>query len=250
MGENTEFLTSSLFNSSSNPSQGLFSPTNILTVELTVSPIKSLNLRFLYNRSHLRAIAGQVGGAIGEPIYGFANDGFDGSIVNATGDTYAFNFDWLVTDDFGLFGRYAYASTNINPLNASRPNDEAKAQTIQVGAAFPDLGKEGALFTFSYLIPFSVVDGRYFLVSGSGNSGVQYEFEVTYFYLLSQKIALVPAFYWIGNPNNFSKTLIFMYVIYALSLVFKSLINENQSHQSQYHRQHHKEDWHCCSISS
>lgn len=50
LGENTEFLTSSLFNSSSNPSQGLFSPTNTLTAELTVSPVKSLNLRFLYNR--------------------------------------------------------------------------------------------------------------------------------------------------------------------------------------------------------
>ncbi|WP_009633146.1 iron uptake porin [Synechocystis sp. PCC 7509] len=204
LGENTEFLTSNLFNSSSNPSQGLFSPTNTLTAELTVSPIKSLNLRFLYNRSHVRAIAGQVGGAIGEPIYGFADDGFDGSIDNATGDTYAFNFDWLVTSGFGLFGRYAYGSTNIEPLNASRPNGEVNAQTIQVGAAFPDLGKEGALFTLSYLIPFSVVDGRNFLVSGGGDGGVQYEFEATYFYPLSQNIALVPAFYWIGNPNNFS----------------------------------------------
>jgi hypothetical protein len=204
LGENTEFLTSSLFNSSSNPSQGLFSPTNTLTAELTVSPIKSLNLRFLYNRSHVRAIAGQVGGAIGEPIYGFADDGFDGAIDDATGDTYAFNFDWLVTDGFGLFGRYAYGSTNIEPLNASRPNGEVNAQTIQVGAAFPDLGKEGALFTLSYLIPFSVVDGRNFLVSGGGDGGIQYEFEATYFYPLSQNIALVPAFYWIGNPNNFS----------------------------------------------
>ena len=204
LGENTEFLPSGVFNSSSNPSQGLFSPTNTLTAELTVAPIKSLNLRFLYNRSHVRAIAGQVGGAIGEPIYGFADDGFDGAIDNAIGDTYAFNFDWLVTNGFGLFGRYAYGSTNIEPLNASRPNGEVNAQTIQLGAAFPDLGKEGALFTLSYLIPFSVVDGRNFLVSGGGDGGIQYEFEATYFYPLTQNIALVPAFYWIGNPNNFS----------------------------------------------
>jgi len=204
LGENTEFLTSNLFNSSSNPSQGLFSPTNTLTAELTVAPIKNLNLRFLYNRSHVRAIAGQVGGAIGEPIYGFADDGFDGSINNATGDTYAFNFDWLITDGFGLFGRYAYGSTNIEPLNVSRPNGEVNAQTVQLGAAFPDLGKEGALFTLSYLIPFSVVDGRNFLVSGGGDGGTQYEFEATYFYPLTQNIALVPAFYWIGNANNFS----------------------------------------------
>ena len=204
LGENTEFLSSNLFNSSSNPSQGLFSPTNTLTAELTVAPVKSVNLRFLYNRSHVRAIAGQVGGAIGEPIYGFADDGFDGAIDDAIGDTYAFNFDWLVADGFGLFGRYAYGSTNIIPLAVGRPEGEVNAQSVQLGAAFPDLGKEGALFTLSYLIPFSVIDGRNFLVSGGGDGGTQYEFEATYFYPLTQNIALVPAFYWIGNPNNFS----------------------------------------------
>lgn len=133
-----------------------------------------------------------------------ADDGFDGAIDNATGDTYEFNFDWLVASGFGLFGRYSYGSTNIKPLNASRPDGKVNAQSIQLGAAFPDLGKEGALFTLSYLIPFSVIDGRNFLVSGGGDGGVQYELEATYFYPLSQNIALVPAFYWIGNPNNVS----------------------------------------------
>ena len=42
------------------------------------------------------------GGAIGEPIYGFADDGFDGAIDNAIGDTYEFNFDWLVASGFGF----------------------------------------------------------------------------------------------------------------------------------------------------
>nr|WP_210404658.1 carbohydrate porin [Chroococcidiopsis sp. TS-821] len=36
------------------------------------------------------------------------------------------------------------------------------------------------------------------------DSGVQYEFEATYFYLIRNNIALVPAFYIIGNPKNFS----------------------------------------------
>ena len=46
--------------------------------------------------------------------------------------------------------------------------------------ATKDLGKEGALLTLSYVIPFSILDGRNFLVSGGGNGGVQYEFEVNY----------------------------------------------------------------------
>ena len=204
LGENTEFLESGLFNSSSNPSQGLFSPTNTLTGELTFSPSKSLNLRFLYNRSNIRAVAGQVGGAIGEPIYGFADDGVGGRIDNATADTYQFNFDWLISSGLGVFGRYTYGSTNIFPLTPGRSNDEVNAQSVQAGLAFPDLGKEGALLTFSYVIPFSILDGRNFLVSGGGDGGVQYEFEATYYFPLTDNIAIAPAFYVIENPNNFS----------------------------------------------
>lgn len=204
LGENTEFLNSNLFNSSSNPSQGLFEPTNTLSAELTFSPSDRLNLRFLYTRSNIRAIAGQVGGAIGEPIYGFVDDGFDGPIDNVTADTLNFNFDWLIADGFGLFGRYSYGSTNINPLTPGRLDGEVNAQTVQAGLAFPDLGKEGALLTFSYVRPFAVLDGRNFLVSGGGDGGVQYEFEATYYFPLTDNIAIAPAFYMIENPNNFS----------------------------------------------
>ncbi len=204
LGENTEFLESGLFNSSSNPRQGLFSPTNTLTSELTFSPSKNLNLRFLYNRSNIRAVAGQVGGAIGEPIYGFADDGFGGRIDNATADTYEFNFDWLISSGLGVFGRYTYGSTNIFPLTPGRPNGEVNAQSVQAGLGFPDLGKEGALLTFSYVIPFSILDGRNFLVSGGGDGGIQYEFEATYYFPLTDNIAIAPAFYMIENPNNFS----------------------------------------------
>ena len=204
LGENTEFLASNIFNSSSNPSQGLFKPTNTITAELAFAPSDRLNLRFLYNRSNIRAIAGQVGGAIGEPIYGFADDGFDGPIDDATADTLLFNFDWLIAEGFGVFGRYSYGSTNINPLTPGRADGEVNAQSLQLGVAFPDLGKEGALLTLSYIIPFAVLDGGNFLASGGGDGGVQYEFEATYHFPLTDNIALVPAFYLIGNPNNFS----------------------------------------------
>lgn len=204
LGENTEFLASPLFNSSSNPSQGLFNPTNTISAELGFAPTSRLTFRFLYTRSNIRAIAGQVGSAIGEPIYGFADDGFDGPIDNASGDTFVFNFDWLIASGLGVFGRYSYGSTNIEPLTAGLPDGEVNAQSVQLGVALPDLAKEGALFTLSYVVPFSVLDGRNFLASGGGDGGVQYEFEATYYYPLSDNIALVPAFYLIGNPNNFS----------------------------------------------
>jgi len=204
LGESDEFLPSGLFNSASNPDQGLFGGTNTLTAELTFSPTENINLRFIYNRSNIQQINGQIGGAIGEPIYGLADDGFGGPLNNATADTFGFNFDWRVANFLGLFGRYTYGSTNLNPVNPARPDGEINAQAIQLGVAFPDLGKEGALATISYIRPFSVLDGRDFLLSGGGDGGVQYEIEATYFYPLTNNIALVPAFYLIGNPNNFS----------------------------------------------
>ncbi|MEC4984992.1 MAG: iron uptake porin [Oscillatoria sp. PMC 1068.18] len=204
LGESTEFLPDSLFNTASNPKEGLFGGTNTLTTELTYSPSDRLNLRFLYNRSNLQNINGQVGGALAEPLTGFADDSQGGAINDATADTFSFNFDWLITDKLGIFGRYGYAITNIYPQNSNLDNGEINTQSLQLGLAFPDLGKEGALATLSYLIPFSILDGREFLVSGGGNGGVQYEFELTYYYPLTDNIALVPAFYFIGNANNFS----------------------------------------------
>ncbi|HEY9820602.1 MAG TPA: iron uptake porin [Candidatus Sericytochromatia bacterium] len=203
LGESDEFLPSPLFNSASNPSQGLFNGTNTLTAEVTFSPTDKINLRFLYNRSNIKQIFGQVGGAIGEPIYGLADDGFGGPLRSATADTFNFNFDWRVASSFGVFGRYSHGSTHLSPVDPTRPKGDVNAQAFQLGVAFPDLGKQGALATLSFLVPFDVLSGRRFLVSGGGNGGTQYEFEATYFYPITNNIAVVPAFYLIGNPNNF-----------------------------------------------
>ncbi|KYC37225.1 porin [Scytonema hofmannii PCC 7110] len=204
LGESDEYLPGGLFNSASNPQQGLFNGTNVISSELTFSPSENINLRFIYNRSNIQQINGFIGGPIGEPIYGFADDGFGGPLRNATADIFGFNFDWRVTPGFGVFGRYAYGSTHLTPVDSTKPKGDVNAQSFQLGVAFPDLGKQGALATISYLIPFSVLDGRKFLVSGGGDGGVQYEFEMTYFYPLTNNIAIVPAFYLIGNVNNFS----------------------------------------------
>ncbi|MBD2462950.1 carbohydrate porin [Oscillatoria sp. FACHB-1407] len=196
LGESDEFLPSGLFNTSSNPDEGLFGGTNTITAEVTFSPSSDFNLRLLYNRSNLNAVFGQVGGAPGEPIYGLLDDGAGGPLNDATADTFSANFDWLITPTIGIFGRYTYGITHIEP-------GDVDAQAVQAGIAFLDFLKEGSQLTLSYMIPFSVLDGHEFLVSGGGDGGVQYEFELTYFYPLTDNIALVPAFYVIGNANNF-----------------------------------------------
>jgi hypothetical protein len=220
LGENDEFLPGQFgFNSSSNPAKGVFSPTNTATAELTFSPSDALNIRFIYNYSNIDPTVPiftqlpdgsfvqtglGIGGAVGEPIYGVADDGFGGSIGNAIAHTFGVNFDWRIASGFGVFGRYTYATTNIDPTTPGRPSGNIDAQSIQAGLAFPDLGKQGALATLSFLIPFDVLGGRRFLAAGGGDGGTQYEFEANYYYPITNNIAIVPAFYFIGNVNNFS----------------------------------------------
>lgn len=214
LGENTEFLPGAFFNTATDPSNGLFGATNTLSVGLAYSPSSSANIRFTYSRSLIEANAAirdengnitgfGVGGAISEPIYGVADDGFGGSIEDAEAHTFSANFDWRVTDWLGLFSRYTYATMDIDPVSAARSGGSIDSQSFQAGLAFPDLGKEGALLTLSYLIPFSILDGEEFMASGAGDGGIQYEFEATYFYPLGNNISLAPSLYIINNANNF-----------------------------------------------
>jgi hypothetical protein len=204
LAENTEFLNPAVFNTSSNPADGLFNATYTITGELTFSPSSNFNLRLLYTRSRLKPYNGFIGGTVGEPLpYGYADDGFGGRVNEADADTFVANFDWLITKGFGIFGRYSYGRTEIDPVNPVRSGGNVRVQSFQAGLGFPDLGKKGALGVVSFVVPFDYVGGRRFLLSGNGDGGTQYELEASYYYPLTNNIALVPAFYTIWNANNF-----------------------------------------------
>jgi hypothetical protein len=205
LAENTEFLQPSLgFNTSSNPDDGLFNSTYTISSELAYSPSDNFNIRLHYSRSSLKAYNGFIGGAAGEPLpYGYADDGFGGEVNDASADAFAINFDWLITEGFGIFGRYSYGSTNIDPVDPLRDDGEVNVQSFQLGLGFPDLGKEGAMGVVSFLVPHDTLEGRRFLLSGAGDGGTQYELEASYYYPVTDNIAIVPAFYAIFNPNNF-----------------------------------------------
>lgn len=199
LAENTEFLTTSAV---PDPSRGIFGGAHTLSAQLGLQPFDDFNLRLLYTRSRLVPNgAGQIGGAVSEPLYGLADDGFGGALDAATADTFLVNFDWSPLDWLGLFGRYSYGSTNL--IDDDDEVGEVDAQSFQFGFAFPDLFKEGALGTVSYVIPFDILDGREFMVAGGGDGGTQQELEVSYRYPVSPNIAIMPSFYWIINANNF-----------------------------------------------
>jgi Carbohydrate-selective porin, OprB family/S-layer homology domain len=202
LAENNTFLPGT--RSAANPNEGLFGGTNILTGQITFSPSRDFNLRLLYSHANQQPnpFNGQVGGLA--PINGQADDGFGGALNNAQSDIYIANFDWLVSKGFGLFGRYSFSNSNLNPSNRLRSKGSISAQSFQIGLAFPDLFKEGAQGTISFGMPFNYTSGRNFLVSGGGDGGIQYDLEATYFLPISRNIAIVPNLYVIFNPNNFS----------------------------------------------
>ena len=212
LGESTEFLPSPPFNTSSDPKKGVFGGTNTSTAELTFSPTETVNTRLMYNYTHLSSdvnvVGGVIGGVTGEPLQngladagpgaGLDVDPNDGGLNDSFSHTLGFNFDWAIASKLGIFARYTYASITLEPINRT-----VNVQSIQAGLAFPDLVKEGALGSLSFLVPFDVINGEEFLVSGAGDGVTQYEFEATYYYPVNDNIALVPAFYLITNPNNF-----------------------------------------------
>lgn len=207
LAESTEFLNPAVpnFNTAAKTTGGLFGGNNALMGQIDFSPTKTVNLRFLYARTLLQSDSnGFIGGAVGEPLpYGIADDGFGGRLNNAIANTFVANFDWLVTKGFGLFGRYSYGTTKIAPTTAGRAGGSLDVQSIQAGVAFPDLIKKGALATISFVIPQDYLAGRRFLRSGNGDGATQYEVEASYYYPISDNIAVVPAFYAIINPNDF-----------------------------------------------
>ncbi|MEM9219508.1 MAG: iron uptake porin [Cyanobacteria bacterium P01_F01_bin.150] len=211
LSENNEFLGS---NSASDPNRGLFGGVNTLTSQVSFKPSSDFSLSLLYNRTNNTPAGGSgtIGGATGEPIGGLLDDGVSGGgIGTGAANTYLANVGWSITPDVGLFARYSYADYALwdddggdFPLGQSQRIGDVVAQSVQAGLAFPDLGKEGAMAAISYLIPYSYIDGREFVLSGAGDGGVQWEIEAAYFYPITDNVAISPRLYVINNPNNFS----------------------------------------------
>jgi hypothetical protein len=198
LAESNEFSEPGIGGSAANPNQGLFGGNNALSAELGFKPSDAFKLRLLYSRTNIAGAFGSVGGVGFTPSLPGTVD----LANNGQSDVFVANFDWLVSKGFGLFGRYGYSTTNVNlTLGGSR---SVVTQTFQVGAAFPDLFKEGAQAMISFGMPFNFTSGKEFLSSGKGDGGTQYDLEFSYILPLTKNISLVPSFYTIFSPNNFS----------------------------------------------
>ncbi len=198
LAESNEFGDSGA--SAANPVRGgLFGGNNALTAELGYKPSDAFKFRLLYSRTNL---AQNAGGTVGGAGFTPSLPGTVAAANNGQSDVFVANFDWLLSKGFGLFGRYGYGTTNVNLTAGGATN--VVMQTFQVGAAFPDLFKEGAQGLISFGMPFNFTSGKGSLISGAGDGGTQYDLELSYVYPISKNISLVPSFYTIFSPNNFN----------------------------------------------
>ena len=204
LAESNEFGPGPGGGGASAANQGLFGGNSALSTEIGYKPNDAFAFRFLYSRTNAQAnAAGQVGGAGFTPsLPGLADDGAGGALTNGQSDVFVANFDWLMSKGFGLFGRYGIGSTNLNKSTGSVGS--VTMQTFQVGMAFPDLFKEGAMGLLSFGMPFNYTGGKKYMVSGAGNGGTQYDLEAAYSVPVSKNISLIPSAYLIFAPNNFS----------------------------------------------
>ena len=183
----------------SDPTQGLFGGTNNLTAEIGFKPSDAFKLRLIYSHGNIsKSTATTIGGT--PSFQGLATVAT--GINNAQSDIFVANFDWLISKGFGLFGRYGYGTTSIN-LTAGGSNS-VNQYTFQVGAAFPDLFKEGAQAMISFALPYKFGDSSNVITAGKGDGGTQYDLELSYIYPVTKNISLVPSAYFIFSPNNFS----------------------------------------------
>ena len=200
LAESNEFFPASANSSAASPTRGLTGGTNDITAELGFKPSDSFKLRLIYSHGNIAGNTGLQAGTVGgsPSLQATTISGFN----NGQSDIFVANFDWLVTKGFGLFGRYGYGTTNLNRTAGGSTN--VNQYTFQIGAAFPDLFKEGAQAMISFALPYKFGDSSNVLASGRGNDGTQYDLELSYIYPVTKNISLVPSAYFIFNPNNFS----------------------------------------------
>lgn len=130
----------------------------------------------------------------------------NGSINNLEVNTGGVNVEWAFTKGFAIFGRYGFGSINsrngvalnANPsltgfVNTNAGGTNLNPQTYQVGLAFPDLFKSGALA--------AIAVGSPFIENQVGNS-TQTNLEMFYNFPLTDNIRITPDLQFIFNPNN------------------------------------------------
>ncbi|MGA7935529.1 MAG: iron uptake porin, partial [Kovacikia sp.] len=164
---------------------GFFGGASQLLTELEVKPSETSAIRLQYGRLN------EQGNALTATLAG--------NITNSITDIFAVNVEWAITPNFGIFGRYGTANTQVNSTIDSYTN--LASDIYQIGFSLIDFFAVNTIFGFSIGQPIRVNTG---LQNGIGlvPSGRETNIEVFYNFRLNDRITLTPDLQLISQGNN------------------------------------------------
>jgi hypothetical protein len=192
-----------LANDANDPSsgRGLFNGAFSAGAQLGFTPSKELSFAATYLHSYFTEGSVNLTGGTGSAI---ANNPFLGAAT--TRDSYALQANWRVTPSVNLsaWGAYALASAESFASNGNiQPGFGADLWTWNAAISFIDLGKEGAVLSFSGgLLPRAARVDAFTGELIAQDQDSSYLIETQYRFPINKNINITPGFYVILDPNS------------------------------------------------
>ncbi len=188
-------------NQAPNPARGLFNGTNLALAQLTISPIRQLDIGLTYTRKYYTDnttgadpnfnVTGGTGSA-------FARNPFEQN--STTTDNFGFQFNWRTTKSLTLGGWFGYTRAHQNRGGDSDATIINTALTV----GLPDLFKKGNVGGIIVGIPPKVTSSDYRNSAGllREDPSTSLHLEAFYTYRVNDNITVTPDFYVITKPEH------------------------------------------------
>ncbi len=167
---------------------GLFGGQSLLVGELVFEPSRTATIKLQYAR------AVEQGAVLGTVL--------PDAVINSISQGYGINAEWAITPGFALFGRYAFATTDVNALEGSAYT-QIGSTTWHAGFTLPNFLGEGNGLGFAYGQPVRVHSGSVTIAeetTGLVPSGVEGDFEIFYRIRLTDRLTITPDLQFIVQP--------------------------------------------------
>jgi hypothetical protein len=175
------------------PGNGLFNGNYGILTQLTVKPVKDMDIGLQYVDAYFPAGGANVAGGTGSA---FAQTPFAANTATKT-STYAMVASYSFSPQFSLSGWAGF--TEARGQSGTDVGRSASVSNWMLTLAFPDLGQKGNFGALSIGMPPKVT---------SNDNGTRLDpdtslhLEVSYRHQLNENVAVTPGFFVITNPNH------------------------------------------------
>lgn len=179
---------------------GLFNGPYGAIAQLTVKPSD----RFKFGLTYVHSYNTETG--TGSNLSNFrtrANDLF-GVDVPIVSNSVGLGASWTISQNFILSGWAGYTNTNVLSTAGILDRGSLNILNWTVAAAFPDVGKRGAMAGIIVGMEPKVIDSSVSLIGGNNleDDDTSLHIEAFYQYPISDNLAITPAIIWLTNPDH------------------------------------------------